>query len=246
MPSAVRGRERATDKGVPMQRLRLLALVVGLSAVAAAAALALGGGATATGAKGRQAQAWWSPPPDVRAMLRDLGPEPGALRPRARRLRHAPHALQPGRSGARHRRRARLDQGASSTRSPRTSGGRMSVELQSYVQAAGEPYPVPTRITNVVATLHGTDPAAADRVYVVGAHYDSRVTDVLDATSDAPGANDDASGTSAVLELARVMARIRARRRSCSSPSRGRSRACTAPPTSPSWRSGTAGTSRAS
>ena len=39
--------------------------------------------------------------------------------------------------------------------------------------------PVPTRITNVVATLHGTDPTAADRVYVVGGHYDSRVTDVM-------------------------------------------------------------------
>ncbi len=62
------------------------------------------------------------------------------------------------------------------------------------------------RITNVVATLHGTDPSAKDRVYVVGGHYDSRVTDVLNATDDAPGANDDASGTSATLELARVIA----------------------------------------
>ena len=58
----------------------------------------------------------------------------------------------------------------------------------------------------MVATLKGTDPTAADRVYVVGGHYDSRVTDVLNATDDAPGANDDGSGTSAVLELARVFA----------------------------------------
>jgi hypothetical protein len=87
-----------------------------------------------------------------------------------------------------------------------TSGGRMSVELQSYVQHPASRIPRATRITNVVATLRGTDPQSADRVYVVGAHYDSRVTDVLDSESDAPGANDDASGTSAVIELARVMA----------------------------------------
>src|SRR6185503_11484427 len=47
---------------------------------------------------------------------------------------------------------------------------------------------------------------AADRVYVVSAHYDSRRTEVLDGAGDAPGADDDASGVSAVLELARVMA----------------------------------------
>jgi hypothetical protein len=41
---------------------------------------------------------------------------------------------------------------------------------------------------------------------VVTGHYDSRCTDVLDFTSDAPGADDDASGVAAVLELARVMA----------------------------------------
>ncbi len=87
-----------------------------------------------------------------------------------------------------------------------TSGGRMTVELQSYIQQPVPRVPTPTRITNVMATLRGTDPTSADRVYVVGAHYDSRVTDVLNATSDAPGANDDASGTSAVLELARVFA----------------------------------------
>ena len=87
-----------------------------------------------------------------------------------------------------------------------TSGGRMTVELQTFIQPPVERVPVPTPITNVVATLRGTDSSSADRVYVVGAHYDSRVTDPLNATSDAPGANDDASGTAAVLELARVFA----------------------------------------
>ncbi|SDO54796.1 Peptidase family M28 [Streptomyces sp. cf386] len=87
------------------------------------------------------------------------------------------------------------------------SGGRMTVELQSYVQEPAPRIPTPTRITNVIATLRGA--VTPDRVYVVSGHYDSRVTDVMDATSDAPGADDDASGVAVVLELARVMAKRR-------------------------------------
>ncbi|MFF2520815.1 M20/M25/M40 family metallo-hydrolase [Streptomyces liangshanensis] len=87
------------------------------------------------------------------------------------------------------------------------SGGRMTVELQSYVQQPASRIPVATRITNVVATLRGAvDPG---RVHVVSGHYDSRATDVMDATGDAPGADDDASGVAVVMELARVMARRR-------------------------------------
>jgi hypothetical protein len=84
------------------------------------------------------------------------------------------------------------------------SGGRMTVDLQSYVQEPATRIPTATRITNVVATLRGQ--VTPDRVYVVSGHYDSRVTDVMDATSDAPGADDDASGVAVALELARVMA----------------------------------------
>ncbi|GAA2656606.1 M20/M25/M40 family metallo-hydrolase [Paractinoplanes durhamensis] len=84
------------------------------------------------------------------------------------------------------------------------SGGRMTVALDSFIQPVSSRIPVPTRITNVVATLRGS--VTPERVYVVTGHYDSRVTDVLDATSDAPGADDDASGVAVVLELARVMA----------------------------------------
>ncbi|MGA4837848.1 M20/M25/M40 family metallo-hydrolase [Streptomyces sp. G45] len=86
----------------------------------------------------------------------------------------------------------------------KASGGRMSVELQSYVQEPGPRVPSPTRISNVVATLRGT--TSPDRIYVVSGHYDSRVSDVMDFTSDAPGADDDASGVAVVMELARVFA----------------------------------------
>ncbi|MFD8508017.1 M20/M25/M40 family metallo-hydrolase [Streptomyces sp. NPDC059687] len=87
------------------------------------------------------------------------------------------------------------------------SGGRMTAELQSYIQEPASRIPTATRITNVIATLRGS--VTPERVYVVSGHYDSRVTDVMDATSDAPGADDDASGVAVVLELARVMAKRR-------------------------------------
>ena len=88
-----------------------------------------------------------------------------------------------------------------------TSGGRMTVELQSFDQEPGKYARIAktTRLTNVVATLHGTQPESEKRVYVVSGHYDSMCTSPTDADCDAPGANDDASGTAAVLEAARVM-----------------------------------------
>ncbi len=87
------------------------------------------------------------------------------------------------------------------------SGGRMTVEKQSYEQAKAARVPQPTFVTNVVATLKGTQPQSADRIYVVSGHYDSMCNTPTDAKCDAPGANDDASGTAAVLEMARVMAK---------------------------------------
>ncbi|MFC4070224.1 M20/M25/M40 family metallo-hydrolase [Actinoplanes subglobosus] len=84
------------------------------------------------------------------------------------------------------------------------SDGRMTVEQQSFVQPVSPRVPVPTRITNVVATLRGS--VTPERIYVVTGHYDSRVTDVMDAVKDAPGADDDASGVAVIMELARVFA----------------------------------------
>src|ERR1035438_6156703 len=85
-----------------------------------------------------------------------------------------------------------------------TSSGRMTVQKQTFVQPVSSRIPVPTTITNVIATMKGT--ASPERFYVVTGHLDSRVTDVLDFTSDAPGADDDASGVAVVLELARLFA----------------------------------------
>ncbi len=78
-----------------------------------------------------------------------------------------------------------------------TSACRMTVQQQTFVQPVSANIPVPTTITNVFATLQGT--ADPERYYVITGHLDSRVTDVTDFTSDAPGADDDGSGVAAVL-----------------------------------------------
>lgn len=68
---------------------------------------------------------------------------------------------------------------------------------------SGDRVPMPTRLVNVVAIQRGSE--RPNEVVIVQGHIDSRVTDVMDATSDAPGANDDGSGTALVIEAARVL-----------------------------------------
>jgi hypothetical protein len=91
----------------------------------------------------------------------------------------------------------------------RESGGRLQVTEDEFIQPVARRVPQPTKLVNIVATLPGVQPESRDRIYVVSGHYDSCVCSqgMLDATSDAPGASDDASGTAAVMEMARVMSR---------------------------------------
>jgi hypothetical protein len=71
------------------------------------------------------------------------------------------------------------------------------------IPADGRRIPADTLIRNAVAIQRGTE--RPNEVVIVQGHIDSRVSDVMDATSDAPGANDDGSGTALVLEAARVL-----------------------------------------
>jgi Zn-dependent M28 family amino/carboxypeptidase len=94
-------------------------------------------------------------------------------------------------------------------RHAKSSGGRLTGAFHEFVAPQSQRVSTPTRIANVVATLRAKDPAseAAKRILVVGGHFDSRASNVMDVNSDAPGANDDGSGTALVLELARVMSK---------------------------------------
>ncbi len=81
----------------------------------------------------------------------------------------------------------------------------MNVEFEESVAPPSARVPRPVRIVNIVATLRPSAAPDTGRIFVVSGHYDSRASDALDSTGDAPGADDDGSGTAVVLELARVM-----------------------------------------
>jgi hypothetical protein len=86
----------------------------------------------------------------------------------------------------------------------RGCGNCLAVETIGTV-AAGPRAPNGVRVEDVIAIQKGSgDP---DRVVIVQGHIDSRVNDVMDATSDAPGANDDASGVALVMEAARLLSK---------------------------------------
>ncbi len=89
----------------------------------------------------------------------------------------------------------------------KASGGRLTAKLDtSSMKADGRRVDVPVVLTNVVATLKGTDPND-HRIFIISGHMDNMRTSVMDRTADAPGANDDGSGTAAVIECARIMSR---------------------------------------
>lgn len=88
--------------------------------------------------------------------------------------------------------------------SSKACGGCLEIVLPETM-ATSERIPQPVRLVDVVAIQRGTE--RPNEVVIVQGHMDSRVSDVMDAKSDAPGANDNASGTALVLEAARVLSR---------------------------------------
>jgi Zn-dependent M28 family amino/carboxypeptidase len=86
----------------------------------------------------------------------------------------------------------------------KTSGGRLSVALDTFLQPKTARTPRDVETSSVIATLKGEDPQRG--IIVISSHYDSRNSDGNDPIADAPGADDNGSGTSAVLEAARVLA----------------------------------------
>jgi acetylornithine deacetylase/succinyl-diaminopimelate desuccinylase-like protein len=88
-------------------------------------------------------------------------------------------------------------------------GGCLEVKTDSFTEPAADRIPQPTDITNVYAVLKGTDAENAKRIVLVTGHYDSRNSDTFNIKDDAPGANDDGSGTAVSLECARVLSKLK-------------------------------------
>jgi hypothetical protein len=87
--------------------------------------------------------------------------------------------------------------------------GCLEVKTDSFTEGPADRIPQPTQITNVYAVLKGSDPESAKHIVLVTGHYDSRNSDTLDVKGNAPGANDDGSGTAVSLECARVLSKIK-------------------------------------
>ena len=94
-------------------------------------------------------------------------------------------------------------------RCSKENGGRLRVEFDEHLAPVSARVPQPTPVINVVATLPGEQAESRDRMYVVSGHYDSMRGSPTDADGFAPGANDDASGTAAVMEMACVMSKYK-------------------------------------
>ena len=86
-------------------------------------------------------------------------------------------------------------------------GGCLEVSYQRTLIEKGNRIPEPVEIVNVIAIQRGTHEPG--RYVIMSGDIDSRVSDPLDATSDSPGANDNASGVAGTLEAARVLSRYR-------------------------------------
>jgi hypothetical protein len=196
--------DRRAKRGATTRRALLSASVVTAGVAASGPVAAAPAPAPATGSGPGQPARPQQPDRQLRQLLREI--DQGRIEATVRRL---------AAFGTRHTASSQTDpvRGIGAARDwllgqfqavAATSGGRMTVAAQTFVQPVSPRIPVPTTITNVMATLRGQ--SAPNRTYVISGHYDSRCTDVLNFTSDAPGADDDASGVAVALELARVFA----------------------------------------
>jgi len=88
-------------------------------------------------------------------------------------------------------------------------GGCLEVRNDTFTEQPADRIPQPTELTNIYAVLKGSDAESAKRIVLVTGHYDSRNSDTLDTKGDAPGANDDGSGTAVSLECARVLSQMK-------------------------------------
>ena len=90
------------------------------------------------------------------------------------------------------------------------TGGKLQVVVDKFEstseRTAGKPLP----LENVYAILPGSDARLSKTLFIVSGHFDSRPSNVMDPEADAPGADDDASGTAVSVESARLLSKAMA------------------------------------
>ena len=91
------------------------------------------------------------------------------------------------------------------------SGGKLQVAVDKFEATSQRTSEKPIALENVYAILPGSDPKLAKTIFIVSGHYDSRPSNVMDAQADAPGADDDASGTAVSVECARLLSKASAK-----------------------------------
>jgi peptidase M28-like protein len=87
------------------------------------------------------------------------------------------------------------------------SGGKLQIVVDKFESKSERTGPNPVHLENVYAILPGSDPKLAKTVFIVVGDVDSRPSNVMDPEADAPGADDDASGTAVSVECARQLSR---------------------------------------
>jgi hypothetical protein len=87
------------------------------------------------------------------------------------------------------------------------SGGKLQVVVDKFESTSARTSEKPIPLENVYAILPGTDPRLSKTLFIISGHYDSRPSNVMDPETDAPGADDDASGTAVSVESARLLSK---------------------------------------
>jgi hypothetical protein len=151
------------------------------------------------------------PPPAEKPELHDIGtaPSPARIEADIRRLVSfgTRHTLSETASDTRGIGAARRWIHAEFERISRDCGGCLEVRYTKGIVQGEKRIPGPVEVVSVIAIQRGTsDP---DRYVMMSGDIDSRVSDVMDATSESPGANDNASGVAGALEAARVLTKYR-------------------------------------
>ena len=88
------------------------------------------------------------------------------------------------------------------------NGGKLQVIVDKFEGTAERTGGKPVPLENVYAILPGSDPKFAKTLFIVSGHMDSRPTKVMDPEADAPGADDDGSGTAVSVECARLLSKL--------------------------------------